>query len=191
MIVNYKENRIQIKIVYYGCAMSGKTTSLKSLFSGYNKENTLTSIETTTGRTLFFDFGTLQIKGGKWTVKISLYSATGQDFYSSTRPATLSGADGIIFIVDSQKQFFSDNISSWNELKQYYRDYLQKMPLVLCLNKQDLNELIDTNLIIHEFDLYKYEKAEIVKTVASRAHDVIYAFKIMLGQIFPTISIKG
>lgn len=190
MIVNYNEKKIQIKIVYYGCALSGKTTSLRSLFSGYDRKDLLTSIETTTGRTLFFDFGTLQIKGGEWTVKISLYSATGQDFYASTRPATLSGADGIVFIIDSQKKYLSDNISSWNELNRYYRSNLQKMPVVICLNKQDLPELVETNLIIQKLNLNKYEKVELIKTIASRAEDVLQAFKKMLSQIFPQILIK-
>ncbi|UYP46418.1 hypothetical protein NEF87_002703 [Candidatus Lokiarchaeum ossiferum] len=191
MIVNYNEKKIQIKIVYYGCALSGKTTSLKSLFSGYGRNDLLTSIETTTGRTLFFDFGTLQIKGGEWTVKISLYSATGQDFYASTRPATLSGADGIVFIIDSQKKYLSDNISSWNELNRYYQNSLNNMPLIVCLNKQDLPELLDTDVIIKNLNLNSYNKVEIIKTIASRAEDVLQAFKRMLAQIFPKITIKS
>jgi len=110
MIVNYNNKTIQIKIVYYGCAMSGKTTSLKSLLEKFNSSDKLTSIETTTGRTLFFDFGTLQLQGAGWSVKIHLYSATGQDFYASTRPATIQGADGLIFVIDSKRNLLHDNL---------------------------------------------------------------------------------
>jgi len=190
MIINYKKKEIQIKIVYYGCAMSGKTTSLKSLFKKFNREDLLTSIETTTGRTLFFDFGTLQLKGGEWMVKISLYTATGQDFYAATRPATLTGLDGIIFVIDSQRQFFYDNLNSWNELKFYLEDNFQKIPISICLNKRDLSDVISINDIIAPFELEKHSKIEIIPTVAINDAGILDSFKKMLELIFPTILVK-
>jgi mutual gliding-motility protein MglA len=190
MIMNYKKKEISLKIVYYGCALSGKTTSLKSLFHGFDKGDKLISIETTTGRTLFFDFGTLQIKGGEWTVKILLYSATGQDFYASTRPATLSGADGIIFLVDSQKEYFLDNVASWKELNNYYSGHLSKIPVIICLNKQDLPDLVEMDHVIDELELKQYDQIAIVKTIATNNIGVVKAFKKMLQFIFPSIIIK-
>jgi len=84
MIFNYENKTLQVKIVYYGPAMSGKTTSIKSLFSYFNKEHAVKSIDSSVGRTLFFDFGVLQFKGTEWGIKFLIYSATGQDFYAST-----------------------------------------------------------------------------------------------------------
>ena len=89
MIFDYENKIINLKIVYYGPAMSGKTTSLKYLFTYFNKE--IESIDNSVGRTLFFDFGTLEFEGAEWNIKFLIYSATGQDFYASTRPATLIG----------------------------------------------------------------------------------------------------
>ena len=94
MIFDYENKTILVKIVYYGPAMSGKTTSLRYLFSLFGKEGEVESIESTVGRTLFFDFGVLQFKGTEWELKFLLYSATGQDFYASTRPSTLKGVYG-------------------------------------------------------------------------------------------------
>lgn len=190
MIIDYKKKIIRIKIVYYGCAMSGKTTSLKEVFHYFNKEDTLTSIETTTGRTLFFDFGTLKIKGGEWDVSISLFSATGQDFYASTRPATLSSADGIIFVIDSQKKYLDYNINSWNELNYYFAENLEKIPLIICLNKRDLPEVINADEIEETFHLRKFQKVELLKTIATEGKGTLLAFKRVIGLIFPTISIK-
>lgn len=181
---------ISIKLVYFGCALSGKTTSLRSIFRKYNKEDQLTSIETTTGRTLFFDFGSLQVCGGEWAIKILLYSATGQDFYASTRPATLNGADGVIFVVDSQKQYLQDNIQSWNELQKHYADNFNKLPIIICLNKQDLPEIVSQDEIIRDMNLSISEKIEIVNTVAITGEGVIESFKRMLSFVFPAISIK-
>jgi len=78
MIFDWENKVIQVKIVYYGPAMSGKTTSLKYLFSYFGKLKELDSIESTVGRTLFFDFGVLQFKGSQWGLKFLIYSATGQ-----------------------------------------------------------------------------------------------------------------
>ncbi len=191
MIVNYNNKTIQIKIVYYGCAMSGKTTSLKQLLINFDNSDNIRSIETTTGRTLFFDFGTLQLKGAGWAVKIFLYSATGQDFYASTRPATLMGADGIIFVVDSQKEFLQDNLNSWNELKYFFAENINKIPIIICLNKQDLPNTISYTDIQDQFDLQYCEKIDIVKTVAINGQGIVESFKKMLEFIFPSISIKG
>ena len=166
MIVNYKSKLIQIKIVYYGSALSGKTTSLKSLFNIFGKNGELTSIETTTGRTLFFDFGSLQMIGGEWMVKILLYSATGQDFYASTRPATLSGTDGIVFVIDSQRKYFNDNLHSWKELHYYFAENIFKIPIVLSLNKRDLPEVIDISEIINKYELNKFKNTQIIETIA-------------------------
>ena len=74
MIYDYENKTLQIKIVYYGPAMSGKTTSIKYLFSFFNKEDTLNSIDSTVGRTLFFDFGVLQFEGAEWSLKFLIYS---------------------------------------------------------------------------------------------------------------------
>lgn len=82
MIFDWENKVIQVKIVYYGPAMSGKTTSLKYLFSYFGKLKELDSIESTVGRTLFFDFGVLKFKGSQWGLKFLIYSATGQDFYA-------------------------------------------------------------------------------------------------------------
>ena len=116
MIFDYRNKTLQVKIVYYGPAMSGKTTSIKSLFPYFNKEDSVKSIDNSVGRTLFFDFGVLNFKGAEWGLKFLIYSATGQDFYASTRPATLNGVDGLIFVVASQIEFLEHNLRACNEL---------------------------------------------------------------------------
>jgi len=171
--------------------MSGKTTSLKCLLDLIQQSVKLNSIETTSGRTLFFDYGTLQLSGSGWNVKIHLYSATGQDFYASTRPATLMGADGLLFIVDSQKSFLNDNIQSWKELKYFYSDNIYKIPIIICLNKQDLSDLCTIEDITSNFELSRFEKVDIFKTIALKGSGIVEAFKKMLEFLFPSIMIKN
>jgi len=192
MIYDYENKTLQIKIVYYGPAMSGKTTSIKHLFSFFNREDTLNSIDSTVGRTLLFDFGVLQFEGAEWSLKFLIYSATGQDFYASTRPATLNGVDGIIFVVDSRAQCLQHNIRSWNELKTMFREDFYNLPLVISLNKSDFEETQKT--IDHEFlkwiNLNLFKHLSVNKTVAIKGKGILDSFNRVITFIFPQLTLK-
>jgi len=189
MFINYNMKEVQTKIVYYGPAMSGKTTSLKALFKCMNKDGALKSIETTTGRTLFFDFGTLDFKGLEWNIKIYLYSTTGQDFYQSTRPATLCGTDGIIFVLDSQKSLLQYNKYSWDELRGFLSDRISKMPIIISMNKYDLEEKLTNEVIVEEFKTEKYPNIQILPAIATEGKGVKEAFFAVMKQIFPNFKL--
>jgi GTPase SAR1 family protein len=189
MIFGFENKTLQVKIVYYGPAMSGKTTSVKFLFSCFKKEKSLNSIESTVGRTLFFDFGVLQFKGAEWNLKFLVYSATGQDFYASTRPATLNGVDGIIFVADSQKECLNHNLRSWNELKTLFGNEIYKIPIVISLNKYDLtkiNKLQESNFISN-IDYAKFKQLSLTKTAAIKGDGILDSFSQLIKFIFPQL----
>ena len=192
MIYDYENKTLQIKIVYYGPAMSGKTTSIKHLFSFFNREDTLNSIDSTVGRTLLFDFGVLQFEGAEWSLKFLIYSATGQDFYASTRPSTLNGVDGIIFVVDSRAQCLQHNIRSWNELKTMFREDFYNLPLVISLNKSDFEET--QRITDHEFlkwiNLNLFKHLSVNKTVAIEGKGILDSFNRVITFIFPQLTLK-
>jgi len=192
MIFDYENKVLQVKIVYYGPAMSGKTTSIKYLFSYFKKGNNLESIESSVGRTLFFDFGVLHFQGSNWGLKFLIYSATGQDFYASTRPATLNGVDGIIFVVDSRLDYLKYNLRSWNELKSLFGDEVYNIPIVISLNKYDLDgstKLKENDFLnyIHN-EMFKYISIE--KTVAINGNGVLNSFNTVIGFIIPELRIN-
>ncbi|MBY8989340.1 MAG: hypothetical protein KGD58_01175 [Candidatus Lokiarchaeota archaeon] len=192
MIFDFENKTLQVKIVYYGPAMSGKTTSVKFLFSFFKKENSLKSIDSTVGRTLFFDFGVLQFKGAEWNLKFLVYSATGQDFYASTRPSTLNGVDGIIFVVDSQRECLNHNLRSWNELKTLFGNELYKIPIVISLNKYDLaqtNKLHENDFISH-IDYTKFKQLSLKKTAAIKGDGILDSFSQLIKFIFPQLIIN-
>lgn len=192
MIYDYENKTLQIKIVYYGPAMSGKTTSIKHLFAFFNRADTLNSIDSTVGRTLFFDFGVLQFEGAEWSLKFLIYSATGQDFYASTRPATLNGVDGIIFVVDSRVQCLQHNIRSWKELKTMFREDFYNLPIVISLNKSDFEE--KQNIISHEFlkriNLNLFKHLSVKKTIAIEGKGILDSFNRIITFIFPQLTLK-
>lgn len=191
MIFNQERKEIQVKIVYYGPAMSGKTTSIRYLFKYFGNSNKLRSIESTVGRTLFFDFGILKFQGCNWNLKFLVYSATGQDFYSSTRPATLQGVDGIIFVADAQKNRLDKNVFSWKELKKLFGAEIFNMPIIFSLNKYDLQDIQKISHIeIKDMINYnKFTKIFINETIAKKGKGILKAFKIMINFIFPNLNL--
>jgi GTPase SAR1 family protein len=192
MLFDYENKLIQVKCVYYGPAMSGKTTSLKFLFSYFGKENELESIENSVGRTLFFDFGVLQFKGAIWGLKFLLYTATGQDFYASTRPATLNGVDGVIFIADSQIKYLEHNVRSWNELKTLFGIEFYDIPLVVCFNKYDLNngEKLNKEIFLKFIESEKFRQIYFNETIATEGVGVLDSFQQLISFIFPQLNVN-
>ena len=192
MIYDYENKIIQVKIVYYGPAMSGKTTSLRYLFNYFGKQHKLDSIENSIGRTLFFDFGVLQFKGVKWELKFLLYTATGQDFYASTRPTILNGVDGIIFVADSQNKYMAHNLRSWNELNILFGNEIYTIPIVIALNKDDIEEegKINEKSFIECIEYKRFRDISLNRTIALTGAGVLESFKRIICFIFPQLTIN-
>ncbi|TFF85719.1 MAG: gliding motility protein [Promethearchaeota archaeon] len=184
MIIDHGKHILMFKIVWWGPAMSGKSTSVRYLFKKYNRLDSLSSIETGAGRTLFFDFGDLSFTKGNWNIKINIWTCTGQNFYSETRPTVLNGADGLVFVADAQNNLIQHNIESWEELKRLMGARITKIPIVFCLNKVDLNG--STNLLSIP-ELIKHLNLEsgisIFKTVATKGQNVYESFTTLLNKI--------
>ncbi|MFX1408839.1 MAG: ATP/GTP-binding protein [Promethearchaeota archaeon] len=184
MIIFAEEKSIQIKVVYFGPALSGKTTSLKALFNHFGKKDRVYSIESTLKRTLFFDYGTVLFRNDLWKIKIHAYSTTGQDFYLITRPITLRAVDGIIFVADSQKSVYERNIISWDELENYFQDSLIKIPKVIAFNKQDLPNKFSSKDFLDAIDYKKYDNIDTEYTIAINGHGILASFENILRLIF-------
>ncbi len=146
--INYATKSIAIKVVYYGPGLSGKTTNLRYIYYKLDSASRgeLVCLETETDRTYFFDL--LPIRAGTigdFKVHFQLVSAPGQVFYEASRKSILKGADGIVFVADSQIPLLDANLESFDGLR---RNCLQndidllKVPLVFQYNKRDLNYLI-------------------------------------------------
>ena len=157
MIIDYYSKTINIKIVYFGPALSGKTTSIKALFSHFGKSDELKSIESTINRTLFFDYGTITFQNQDWGLKTHIYTTTGQDFYLVTRAITLRAVDGVVFVIDSYEDVYDRNLISWNELVTYFNEsifliLMVRVPeiniVIILTNSNDINQLINKRFTI-------------------------------------------
>jgi signal recognition particle receptor subunit beta len=148
-LVNYATREITCKIVYYGPGRSGKTTNLHYIYGQVpeDRKGKMVSLATQTDRTLFFDFLPLDLGTiSGFTTKFQLYTVPGQVYYHSTRKLVLQGADGVVFVADSQARQVGENIESFQDLHANLADQgidARTLPIVLQYNKQDLpRELI-------------------------------------------------
>ena len=144
-IINQATKELQVKIVYYGPAMGGKTTNLIKVHENIQtaqEKGKLVSLATSSDRTLFFDFLPIEavaIKGFK--TKFQLYTVPGQVIYNTTRQLVLRGVDGIVFVADSQYDKMADNVESFANLEDNLRTLklnMAEIPYVVQYNKRDL-----------------------------------------------------
>src|SRR5436190_2908507 len=148
--VNLYTKEISLKIVYYGPGLGGKASSLQYIHRAIKPDarGQLVSLSTGVDRTLYFDF--LPVKLPKlrgYTVRVQLYTVPGQVHYNSTRKLVLTGADGIVFVADSQRARREANIESFQNLQENLREQglaLDRMPHLLQYNKRDMPELLST-----------------------------------------------
>src|SRR5210317_1000381 len=120
-IINYAAREMTAKIVYYGPGLSGKTTSIQYIHTKISPDNKgkLVSLATETDRTLFFDFFPVDFgQIGGFKVKFNFYTVPGQVFYNTTRKLVLKGADGVVFVADSQQAMVEANRESLDNLYQ-------------------------------------------------------------------------
>ena len=144
VLINKAINEVTVKLVYYGPGLCGKTTNLEKIYANPKLDNKgkMISMSTETDRTLFFDFMPMElgtIAGQK--VRVQLYTVPGQVFYDATRKLVLRGADGVVFVADSQVEMRESNLDSLENLKtnlRLNRIDPSKVAVVYQLNKRDL-----------------------------------------------------
>jgi signal recognition particle receptor subunit beta len=170
VLFNYSTRELTAKVVYYGPGLCGKTTNLQYIHENLpdNVKGKMLSLATKTDRTLFFDFLPIdlgEIRGMK--TRVQLYTVPGQVFYNETRKLVLKGADGIVFVADSQETMLGANAESFKNLEENLKGHgmrLADMPHVIQFNKRDLPRLSpieDLNAAINKYNAPFYESVAV------------------------------
>ena len=142
--IDVPHREVTIKLVYYGPALSGKTTNLQSLHAhlGARAGSELLTLDTENDRTLFFDLLPIHVRTGRGkSINVKLFTVPGQVFHRATRKIVLQGVDGIAFIADSRVSETRSNNESWADLKQNLKENglgLSDVATVIQFNKRDL-----------------------------------------------------
>src|SRR4029079_4679835 len=106
----------------------------------------LVSLATGVDRTLYFDF--LPVKLPKlrgYSIRVQLYTVPGQVHYNSTRKLVLAGADGVVFVADSQRDRETAHVETIANLRENLAEQgmkLEQVPHIFQWNKRDAPEVI-------------------------------------------------
>jgi len=189
--INYSSREINVKLVYYGPGLCGKTTNLQYIYKKTNPEakGKMISLATETERTLFFDFLPLalgEIRGFK--TRFHLYTVPGQVFYDASRKLILKGVDGVVFVADSQVERMESNVESLENLRinlgeQGYN--LDTIPYVVQYNKRDLPNVApvaEMNSLLNPSDIPWFEAVAttgvgVFDTLKAVAKQVLFELK--------------
>ena len=146
--INFPAREINCKLVYYGPGLGGKTANLQWVYdhTGSNQKGKMVSLATETDRTLFFDFLPLDLGTVRgFRTRFHLYTVPGQVFYEASRRLILKGADGVVFVADSQEERLDANLETLDNLREHLKDHnldFNTIPYVLQLNKRDLPNIL-------------------------------------------------
>jgi len=173
VLFNYATKEITAKIVYYGPGLCGKTTNLQFIYESLpsNHKSKMLSLSTKTDRTLFFDFLPLdlgKIRGMR--TKLQLYTVPGQVYYNSTRQLVLKGADGVVFVADSQDYALDANLESMQNLEDNLKRQglkIRELPIVIQYNKRDLPSAMPVVKLNTELNKLKAPHFESVATTGA------------------------
>lgn len=189
--INYSSREINVKLVYYGPGLCGKTTNLHYIYKKTNPDakGKMISLATETERTLFFDFLPLalgEIRGFK--TRFHLYTVPGQVFYDASRKLILKGVDGVVFVADSQLERMESNVESVENLRinlaeQGYN--LDTIPYVIQFNKRDLPNVApvpEMNKLLNPSDIPCFEAVAttgvgVFDTLKAVAKQVLFELK--------------
>ena len=165
-LVNYSTREITSKIVYYGPGRSGKTTNLQYIHGQVpeDRRGRMVSLATETDRTLFFDFLPLDLGTiSGFQTRFQLYTVPGQVYYDATRKLVLQGADGVVFVADSQRAQRDENVESFRNLQVNLLEQgvdPRTIPIVIQYNKRDLPDVMsldEMDDLLNYRDLPRFE----------------------------------
>ena len=189
--INYAAREINVKIVFYGPGLGGKTTNLQYIYERSNpqQKGKLISLATETDRTLFFDFLPLDLGSVRgFKTRFHLYTVPGQVFYDASRKLILKGVDGVIFVADSQEARMDANVESMRNLEENLNENgfdLKTIPYVLQFNKRDLPTAVAVDTMYRTlnfkgeptFEAVATQGMGVFETLKASAKQVLYELR--------------
>lgn len=187
VVFNYSGAEINAKVVYYGPALSGKTTNLEYIYQKMpaDTKGKMVSMKTRTDRTLFFDFLPLELgEINGYRTRILLYTVPGQVYYNATRKLVLKGADAVVFIADSAPDKMDENVESLRNLEENLNEHgltLDTIPWVIQYNKRDLPDALPASEMTSKLNLLNVPSFEATATTGQGIYET---FQSIAGSLY-------
>lgn len=186
------DNKLTLKVVFYGPALSGKTTNLMQLHSLLNpqRKGELMVLETRDDRTLFFDMLPIGLRSNSGLdLRLKLYTVPGQVQHDSTRKAVLSRADGVVFVADSQSAQQDNNATAFGNLEENLEKVgldIDTLPMVVQFNKRDIPGVVNEQDLQTRWASTPW--APLVMASALQGKGVIDTFRLLLDRLYTVIN---
>ena len=183
--INMSSKEITLKVVYYGPALSGKTSNLQRLHQKMDESTRshMLTLDTKDDRTLYFDFLPVEFDTvGGFSVKIKLFTVPGQVMHKSTRKVVLAGADAIAFVADSQRSAASANAYSWRDMEANLKAHgidFDSLPKVVQFNKRDMPDVKDLAEIKKQWG-----DTPTFPAIANRGEGVVETFRELMRVLY-------
>ena len=188
--INFPAREINRKLVYYGPGLGGKTANLQWIYehTGTNRAGKMVSPATETDRTLFFDFLPLDLGSVRgFRTRFHLYTVPGQVFYEASRRLILKGADGVVFVADSQEERLDANLETLDNLREHLKDHnldFATIPYVLQLNKRDLPNTLSVDELRKQLVVKNEPSLEAVAVTGQGVFDTLKEVaKLVLAEL--------
>ncbi len=188
--LNLDTREITLKIVYYGPALSGKTTNIQKIHAMVTRDaaGEMVTLDTQGDRTLYFDFLPIEIGcDGDYLIKLKLFTVPGQVMHRATRRVVLAGADAVTFVADSQRESASANAYSYRDLEANLRANridIAAMPSVVQFNKRDLDDIKSLEEIRAA---WKETGVPTVPAVAVKGEGVLETFEALMERLYRSL----
>jgi small GTP-binding protein len=192
--VNVMAREVAAKVVFYGPGLSGKTTTLRRIYESVRPSlrGELMSLPTEADRTLFFDFLPVKVERvGEYSVRLALYTVPGQVFYNATRKLVLQGADGVVFVADSNPGVDDANRESMANLEENLAEQglrLEQFPLIIAYNKRDLS---NAQGIDHMRSVLNPRGVPDFETCATTGQGVLDVMKAVMRLVIKDLRARG
>ncbi len=187
-LINFARREIEVKIVFYGPALSGKTTNVEVLhrLMPASQRGELHSLRTEQDRTLFFDYVPVQLgEIAGFRARFKLFTVPGQVFYKETRRVVLQGADAVVFVADSSPARADANLESLVDLEDNLAAHgldLRSIPLVIQLNKRDLPDALPIEALEAELNPFGVPVVEAAAAEGRGVLDTLRRITEIAGQ---------
>lgn len=193
--LDLSKKQLVFKIVYFGPGMSGKTTNLlfihRKVFDKYKGDMVI--LDTEEERTLFFDFFPVSLGSVQgFALKIHLYTIPGQVYYEASRKIILEGADGVVFVADSNPDRLDDNLDMYRRMMINLNSFgvdLDSFPIVLQYNKRDFKELIPIGQLEELLELP--DGFLVTESVATSGTGVMRTLQLISKEVIKNFQLDG
>jgi hypothetical protein len=188
--VNPEGAVVNARIVFWGIEGSGKTATLQAIYANLRPDHRGEMREVPTPFDPTVSYEQLPIELGAIAgvrTQIQLVSVPGGPEQAPTRKRILDEVDGIVLVLDCQRERIDENLACVQELRKLLADYgrsLEDMPFVVQYNKRDLADPYFLEELHRSLDL---GAAVVFETVATEKTGVLQTLSTISKRVIRTL----